>query len=443
MSESPIPVRQEPLAPTPLDRIALVRLVALVTVAVALAWILHGFPVLIVIVALLLMVMGHEFGHFVTAKASGMKVTEFFLGFGPRLWSIRRGETEYGIKMIPAGGYVRIIGMNSAEEIAAEDEPRSYRAATFPRRILVAVAGSLMHIVMSFILLFVLFGFVGVPTDVGAQIASVSSFVGQRSPAAQGGVHAGDVIVSVDGHRYANPERYLTYIESRPGVMIAMVVSRQGHDLTLHLRPQLKSTVRVATPQGVERLAPATAPRTGVIGVEVNFLQKNTPTNPLIAIQRSGSSLVSLTGATFSQIGTVFSVHGLFSFADSVRVAGTQHSATAGQIGSQNSGQLLSIYGAVVIGAQAVQTNVAILIALLVAINLFVGVINLFPMLPLDGGHVVVACYERIRSRRGHRYFADVTKLTPVIALFVAFILIMGVAALYANIVQPVSLPGR
>src|SRR6202044_3071307 len=107
-------------------------------IGVGVAWAVHALAVLVVVLLLVVMVMAHELGHFATAKLSGMKVTEYFLGFGPRLWSIRRGETEYGVKAIPAGGYVRITGMTMLETVAPEDEPRSYRQATFPRRILVA-----------------------------------------------------------------------------------------------------------------------------------------------------------------------------------------------------------------------------------------------------------------------------------------------------------------
>ena len=115
---------------------------------------LNALPVLLVIFALVVMVMVHELGHFTAAKLSKMKVTEYFLGFGPRLWSVRRGETEYGVKAIPAGGYVRIVGMTTAEEIDPVDEPRSYRQSTFPRRFFVGVAGSAMHFVMAFLLCF-------------------------------------------------------------------------------------------------------------------------------------------------------------------------------------------------------------------------------------------------------------------------------------------------
>ncbi len=119
----------------------LLRLGAFVAVCIAAAVLLHGVGVLVVVLALIAMVMLHELGHFSTAKWTGMKVTVFFFGFGPRLWSIRRGETTYGIKAIPAGGYVRIVGMTMLEDVAPVDEPRSYRQASFPRRVLVASAG--------------------------------------------------------------------------------------------------------------------------------------------------------------------------------------------------------------------------------------------------------------------------------------------------------------
>ncbi len=430
------------VAPTD-NRLSILRLVALIVGSFVLALVFHGFWVLVVVLALVAMVMVHEFGHFVTAKLSGMKVTEYFLGFGPRIWSFRRGETEYGIKLIPAGGYVRIVGMSSAEEVAPEDEARSYREATFPRRILVAVAGSTMHIVMAFVLLFTMFSFIGVPTSSTAQVASVSTFVGSPSPAERAGIKPGDEFVSIDGHHFSNPSDFVTYIESHPGRLLRVVVLRHGHDVSLSVRPQDRRTIRIETPQGVVALAPKNAKPSGAIGVEINFLTTNQTTNPVNALVRSGAMLGTMTSQTFGGIGQVFSLHGLSSFAHNV-VTANQHPAKAsGGSGSGGSGQLLSIYGAVAIGAQAAQRNVALLIYILVAINLFVGFINLFPMLPLDGGHVVVAVYERIRSRRGRAYHADVTKLTPIVALFMAFMIVMGVAALYANIVQPVTLPGR
>ena len=114
-----------------------------------------------VILAFFVMIMLHEFGHFVMAKRAGMKVTEFFVGFGPRLWSVRKGETEYGFKAFPLGGYCRIIGMTNLEEVDPEDEPRAYRSKRFLPKLGVALAGSTMHFLIALVLIFVVLVGVG------------------------------------------------------------------------------------------------------------------------------------------------------------------------------------------------------------------------------------------------------------------------------------------
>ena len=128
-----------------------IGLAALIGGTIALG-IFGGWPILIIVLSLVFMIFMHELGHYLTAKSAGMKVTEFFIGFGPRIWSFRRGETEYGVKAIPAGAYVRIIGMNNLDEVPPADEARTYRQKSYPRRMSVAVAGSAMHFLMAFIL---------------------------------------------------------------------------------------------------------------------------------------------------------------------------------------------------------------------------------------------------------------------------------------------------
>ena len=142
--------------------------------------------------------MLHELGHFVTAKWAGMKVTEYFVGFGPRLWSVRRGETEYGVKAIPAGGYVRITG-SPTEDVAPEDEPRAYRQQPFHQRIIVASAGSAMHFLIAFVLALILVLSFGQPTN-NYTVASLEHWPGAARRRPQlAGLKAGDTIVSVDG----------------------------------------------------------------------------------------------------------------------------------------------------------------------------------------------------------------------------------------------------
>src|SRR4051812_3107095 len=143
------------------------------------------------------MIFLHELGHYLTAKWAGMKVTEFFLGFGPRLWSFQRGETEYGIKAIPAGAYVRIIGMSNLDEVEPEDEDRTYRAKPYWRRVSVAVAGSTMHFLLALVLILTVF--------VGFRTIDVSSdewtFATVSGPAEAAGLRPGDRILTIDGQR--------------------------------------------------------------------------------------------------------------------------------------------------------------------------------------------------------------------------------------------------
>src|SRR5688500_13246083 len=183
-----------------------------------------GLAVILIIVALIVMIFLHELGHYVTAKAAGMKVTEFFLGFGPKIWSFRRGETEYGVKAIPAGAYVKIIGMSNLDEVDPADEERTYRAKPYWRRMSVAVAGSAMHFVLALLLAFVVFSGFGT-ADPDSDRWSVRSVTG---PAKAAGLRPGDRIETVDGREFANFDAMSAHIRSKPGGDAEIVVTRDG-----------------------------------------------------------------------------------------------------------------------------------------------------------------------------------------------------------------------
>ena len=128
-------------------------LVAVIVGVVLLALLRPGSQdAIAIVVGIILMVMLHEAGHFIAARRSGMKASEFFVGFGPRLWSFSRGETEYGVKAIPAGGYVRIIGMSNLEEVDPADEPRSFRQGSYRNRFIVVMAGVTVNLLIAFLL---------------------------------------------------------------------------------------------------------------------------------------------------------------------------------------------------------------------------------------------------------------------------------------------------
>ena len=154
----------------------------------------------IFVVALLFSVMLHETGHFVTAKKFGMKVTQYFVGFGTTLWSTRRGETEYGIKALPLGGFVKITGMTSMDEVDPADEPRSFRRHPAWQRLVVLFAGSFMHFVLAFVLLFLLAAVIGLDNNNTTQLGPVSTCVPANAKAFSSGTcTAADAAVPREG----------------------------------------------------------------------------------------------------------------------------------------------------------------------------------------------------------------------------------------------------
>jgi len=191
------------------------------------------------VVGLLVSVFLHEVGHWSTARLTGMKATQFFMGFGPRVWSRTRGETEWGVRALPVGAYVRIIGMNNLDEVDPDDEPRAYRSKSYPRRMLVITAGSLMHLVLAFLL------FTGVYAAGGREEHSGEAIVREivlDSPASRAGIEVGDEIVSIGGAEISDYDSMSRAIKAHaPGESVEVVYVRDG------------DTVRVGTvPDGSE-----------------------------------------------------------------------------------------------------------------------------------------------------------------------------------------------
>lgn len=385
---------------------------------------------LIVVVCIIVMVMLHELGHLLAAKRGGMKVTEYFLGFGPRLWSVRRGETEYGVKAFPLGGYVKIPGMTTLEEVDPADEPRTYRQQPFHARLLVAVAGSAMHFLMAFVLLWALLTFVGVANSGQVQIQGVTSVGGKPGPAEVAGIRTGDVVVSVDGKPVGgNVDALTSAIHEHPGTPVTVVVDRNGQLRTVMVTP---ADARSAHEQGV--VLPAGSAPFGVIGV--SFGSPVQRVAPLHALASTGTDLAHLTWASVVGVGHLFSPGAV------AQRFGQVTSARAASQAAANGTRVESLPGAVRTAVQAAQAGVGDLLLILISINLFVGIFNLFPMLPLDGGHVAIAVYEKIRTgRRKVMYHADVTKLMPFTWAMLMFLGVIFATSLLTDILHPMPNP--
>jgi membrane-associated protease RseP (regulator of RpoE activity) len=432
------PADHEPKAPpTPEEqRGALVRLLVVLAAAAMAAIVTGTSKTVLVVVAVITMIMLHELGHYLTAKWGGMKVTEFFVGFGPRLWSVRKGETEYGVKALPIGGYVKIIGMHNLDQIEdPDDEPRTYRQQPFGRRLSVAVAGSTMHFLIAFLLFFVVNAFVGIPTAT-TTIGGLVKIEGGPSPAQAAGLHVGDTVLAIDGQRFSEWDAVRAYISERPGRELLMTVERDGRELQLTATPTDLSAIRIDG-------EPISTASRGFLGLE--YREKFETVDPITAIGRSAKQWV---GGNFEGVedvspGIIDNASALGGILSPSGLSGYWKTITGGEDAENpdaESARFLSPVGFVRLGGQAADDSLFSVLALLIAINLFVGLFNLLPLLPLDGGHVAIAVYEAVRSRfGGRRYTADVAKLLPLTYAVVLLMVFLGVTALYLDIVHPLN----
>jgi membrane-associated protease RseP (regulator of RpoE activity) len=355
-----------------------------------------------IIVGLIVTIMLHEFGHYLMAKRAGMKVTEFFLGFGPRIWSFRRGETEYGIKAIPAGGYVRIIGMTNLEEVDPEDEPRTYRQSTYGKKLAVVLAGITVNLIIFVVLVFMVLSFNGQP-----QLSTTFHDVAKGSPAAAAGIEAGDRVVSIDGTPISSWDQLGEVVRPRAGQPLRVVFERDGTEQTV-----------VITPEKV-----AGAGRIGVVSEIVNE-RFSIPA----AAGKSITSVWTGTEQVGAALGKVFSPSGVEKYGRTVANPDAKNGLSAQE-------RPRSVIGIVADGGDLVGGNVWILLALIASINLFLALLNALPLPPLDGGHAAVATYEAVASKiKGRRVQVDYRRVMPVAAAVVIFLLMFGLSAMYLDI---------
>ena len=396
----------------------------LVLALLALLGLSAGFSVLIVVLSLLIILFLHELGHYLVAKRAGMKVTEFFIGFGPKLWSFQRGETEYGLKAIPAGAYVRVIGMNNLDPVPEEDENRTYRKACLRNRLLLASAGSIMHFIIAIVLLYVLLVGSGIKIDEGQwNVREVLP----NGPAEQIGIQKGDQITAIDDSEITSWGDLVSVVSASPRENVTVEVVRDGQTLLL---------------SGEIGINPNAANGNGFLGVARSSFG-TIKEGPIEAIPQAVTQFGTLTKETIKGLGDFFSPSGLQSFfKDVVQIdrdepVGTE---TSTNVGSSQEGRVVSVVGATRIGAELTSSGWAGLFVFLITINVFIGFFNLIPLLPLDGGHIAVALYEGIRGIRKPRYHADVSKLLPLTYAVVVVLVVVGLAAVYLDLRDPIAL---
>jgi membrane-associated protease RseP (regulator of RpoE activity) len=428
--------------------------------------VLYAVGVLAFAIGLLASIALHEIGHLTPAKKFGVRVTQYMVGFGPTIWSKRKGDTEYGIKAIPLGGYIRMIGMvppsvdgkrsrwprrlselveefraTSRTEVTAQDEHRQFYRLTPGKKMIIMLGGPSMNLLIFLLISILLYGVVGVKgptTTVGSVsqcVVAATSTVTEcpattspdykRAPAA-GALQPGDKITAINGTKITSWDDAVNIIEGSANKQVSIAIIRQGSPTTLTLTPventkfanadgtktKLAGFIGISTTQAYQRLGPGQV--TSLIWQQLGL--------GLEALKQFPAKIGSL-------VGTVFE---------------GKPRDRAGAIGVVGLGRI----GGQIADSPSVATSdkVFTLLSLLASVNLLLFLLNLLPLLPLDGGHVAGAIVESIRRgwarvrRRERTIFVDVAQLVPVMYVVAGFLVVFSVLVMYADIVKPISL---
>ena len=370
------------------------------------------------VVALLFSVMVHEFGHYITARKYGMWVSEFFVGFGKRIWSVQRGETEFGVKAIPAGGYCKIEGMSPTDEMPEGQQDRAFYKASSGKKLVVLGAGSFLHFVLGFVLLFTLFA--GIGTN---QVLPVINEVVPNSAAQAAGIQAGDEVVSINGKKVTEWYKDVEVIRQSQGKELNLVLNRNGEEIAV------SASARMTDIDGTKRY---------VLGI-VND----------IGLKRSGLFASIKNSATVTQGFLVESVKSLGKLPE--KIPALWGATVRGE--ERDANGLVGVVGVARVSGEAVGSDkltpmerLATFVLIVASLNIFVGVFNLLPILPLDGGHMAVAIADSIRAffarLRGRPRPApiDVTVLTPITMVVFVVLATLTLLLLVADVINPVTL---
>ncbi|MFG6403403.1 M50 family metallopeptidase [Microbacterium sp. P04] len=430
--------------------------------------------VVLLVVGLAVSIALHEIGHLVPAKLFGVRVGQYMVGFGPTLWSRKIGDTEYGVKAIPLGGYISMAGMYppspaetagkrpgrvrrlfatmvqdaraaNDETLAGADDRVFYKLPVY-KRVIIMLGGPVMNLLLAVVLFTLLFSGIGVQTAT-TTVASVSECVipadagrtdctptDPAAPAAEAGVLPGDVIVSVDGTPVATFAEASAIIQESPGQALPLVISRGGEEQTLSLTPAL-TTRAVTDDLGREVTDADGAVQTEEVGFAGVRSQVALVPQPLWAGPQAAADNVGAVAGIMTQLP--------------VRVYDTAVDLFTGAERDPNGP--LSVVGAGRLAGEVAATDapvmdrVAGLLGLLASLNIALFVFNLIPLLPLDGGHVVVALWDGIKrmwAKLAGRVArpVDATKLVPVTFVVVILLVGMGGILILADLFNPVSI---
>lgn len=406
----------------------------------------YVFGVVLFALGICVSVALHEAGHMATAKMFGMKVRRYFVGFGPRIWSFRRGETEYGLRAIPLGGFCDIAGMTALDEVTPDEAPRAMWRYPVWKRTVVLAAGSVTHFIVGFIVLYLLAISMGLPNIGGTpELASVSCAKdaatreemrnrtcapGDVTPAKDAGLRQGDVITAVGGKPVENYSQVQDIVNKHEGAL-QLTVERGGQPVPVTVDvAQVKRPKFADNGEELRNDGKVVTENVGMIGVA---FPSSFEYGPLDGVPAS----LAFTGDMFEKTWEA-----LLRFPE--RIPAVVESIFGGE---RDPDTPVSVVGASRIGGEAVEAGLwELFLLLLASLNFFIGVFNLLPLLPLDGGHIAVTWYEKVRDwlrqLRGKPAGGpvDYSKLSMVTMVLVVVGGVVVLLTVTADIVNPIRL---
>ena len=448
---------------------------------------MYFLGVLFVAIGISVSIALHEVGHLLPAKRFGVKVTHYMVGFGPTIWSRTRGETEYGLKAIPLGGFIRMIGMfppkpgadpsmlrssstgrfsqlmdqarqESMEQVKPGDEDRVFYKLSAPRKLVVMLGGPTMNLIIAVVLLGCIVTLYGIG-EITARVSAVSQCVqtvqangttpptcspsDPKSPANVAGIRPGDRIISLAGQPVSNFEDVRALVRPNGGKQIKVIVERDGRRLDLTATPILNNVPRLDAAGNVV-LGPdgkALTDRVGFMGLSPSA---EIVRQPITAVPAVIGDQISRTAGVVFRIPQKMEGIAKAAFGGGVRDPSLMSVVGVGRVaGEVADGQLSGV-----IGSNSVSSKLVFLLSLIASLNIALFVFNLIPLLPLDGGHAAGALWEglkrqvaRLRGRPNPGY-VDVAKALPVAYVVSVALIGMSVLLMYADVVNPIKIGG-
>jgi membrane-associated protease RseP (regulator of RpoE activity) len=417
--------------------------------------------IVVVVAGLLVSIAWHELGHMWPAKRFGVKVSEYFVGFGPTLWSTRRGETEYGIKAIPLGGYVRLVGMvpptyavksaavrgwgktlvadarAASEAEIGEDDARAFYHLSWWRKVIVMAGGPVMNLILAIALFTVVLSGMGVPTQtstvrdtiacVPAPGANECTPADPTSPAVLAGLQPGDTVLLVDGIEIEGWSHLTGYVSERPGQPILLTIDRDGQVLDLGVTPAARERAGSAGPQSEP---------IGFLGVYSLVEDQRQPL--WSGVEIAGTYTVETAKIVATLPTQLYHV---------TRAAfGLEDRSQASVMGIVGIGRAAGDVTSTDVEGVTLKDQIAQLLLLLAGLNLALFVFNMIPLVPLDGGHIASALWQAVKNgwarvRNAPRPApVDVARMMPVAYGVFGILILMSLVLIYADIVAPVRI---